>query len=120
MKVLGYTDEITACDCCGKSNLCGTFAVEVETGVQHYGSVCVNKVFGTKVGTQIKAEAKRISEITAGTWEQAISKYSRGYFCGFTAYMGDKPAWNNSAAQMAAVTSIRSARTGHVVRERAA
>lgn len=120
MKVFGYTDEITACDCCGRSNLRGTFAVEGDAGIQHYGSVCVNKVFGAKRGTQIKAEAKRISQITAGTWEQTISKYSRGYFGGFIAYMGDKPTWNNSSAQMDAVTSIRNASTGHIVRERAA
>lgn len=121
MKVLGYTEDHTNCDCCGKSNLRGTFAVETEAGeVLHYGSVCVNKTYGKKRGEAIKAEATKISAIRSGTWEQAICKYSRGFFGGnFIAYMGDKATWNNSTAQMNAVTSIRNWRTGQVIRERA-
>ena len=43
-KIFGWTDEVTACDCCGKSDLSGTFCVELDDGAQvHYGSVCVKK-----------------------------------------------------------------------------
>lgn len=121
MKVLGYTDEITACDCCGKSNLRGTFAIATDAGdTLHYGSVCVNRVYGNKRGDSIKTEATKIAAVRAGTWEQAVDKYSRGHFGGFfLAYMGDKPTSNNSAAQMRAVTSIRNWKTGQVIRQRA-
>jgi len=30
MKVLGYTDEVTTCDCCGKKNLKGSFCIETD------------------------------------------------------------------------------------------
>ena len=41
-KIFGWTDEITACDCCGKSDLSGTFGVELEGGdIVNYGSTCV-------------------------------------------------------------------------------
>jgi len=43
---LGYTDEITVCGCCGKINLKGTYAIEIEGfGLVFYGSSCVQKTF---------------------------------------------------------------------------
>lgn len=122
MKVLGFAEEITTCDCCGKRNLRGTFVIETDAGdLLHYGSVCVNRVYGKKRSGEIKFLAEQIRKAQAGTWEQAISLYSRGYLQPFSAYFADgKLAWNNSREQMAAVTSIRYHRTGQVVRERAA
>jgi hypothetical protein len=41
MKLLGYTEEVTVCDCCGKSNLACTVALETEIGeIVHYGRTC--------------------------------------------------------------------------------
>lgn len=41
LKVLGTTDEITTCDCCGKANLKLTVALESDaTGIIHYGRDC--------------------------------------------------------------------------------
>jgi hypothetical protein len=46
-KVLGFTDEVTTCELCGKNPLKGTFAFEDEDGqIKHYGSECINKQFG--------------------------------------------------------------------------
>ena len=43
---LGYTEEITVCGCCGKTNLKGTYAVEINgLGLVFYGSSCVQKTF---------------------------------------------------------------------------
>lgn len=43
-RVLGFDEAITTCDCCGKSNLKGTFAIERADGeILHYGSVCVTR-----------------------------------------------------------------------------
>jgi hypothetical protein len=40
-KLLGITDEVTACDCCGKPNLARTVAMEKEDGeIVHYGTTC--------------------------------------------------------------------------------
>lgn len=49
--VLGASDEITVCDCCGRSNLKVTVALEnTETGkVVHFGRDCAGAaVFGRK------------------------------------------------------------------------
>ena len=40
-KLLGITDEVTTCDCCGKPNLARTVAMENEAGdIVHYGTTC--------------------------------------------------------------------------------
>src|SRR5689334_13440192 len=44
--VLGFTDEITTCACCGKSNLKGTYAVEVDGTLTYFGSTCAFKKHG--------------------------------------------------------------------------
>lgn len=47
-KVLGFTEEITTCDCCGREDLKGTLALEnTETGdINYFGSVCGGKIAG--------------------------------------------------------------------------
>lgn len=45
-KILATDDSVNTCDCCGKSNLKFTFAVEVGGEVVHYGSTCVTKHTG--------------------------------------------------------------------------
>lgn len=45
-KILATDDAVNTCDCCGKSNLKFTFAVEVGGDVLHYGSTCVTKHTG--------------------------------------------------------------------------
>jgi hypothetical protein len=51
-RVLGSDDSVHTCDCCGKSNLKVTFAIEmIETGeILRYGSVCVTRNTGRKTG----------------------------------------------------------------------
>lgn len=59
--VLGSTDEVNTCDCCGKSNLKATWAVEMidspEGGVLHYGSTCVTRNTG-KTMKEVRSEAE--------------------------------------------------------------
>lgn len=43
-KILGFTDEITECDCCGKADLKGTYAVSLNDFISYFGSVCAFKV----------------------------------------------------------------------------
>jgi hypothetical protein len=47
---LGWTEEVTTCDCCGKGNLAGTMAMECQdTGeVLYYGSTCATRHAGRK------------------------------------------------------------------------
>jgi hypothetical protein len=49
-KMLGITDEVTDCDCCGKRGLKCTVALESDqSGIVHYGRDCAGMaLFGRK------------------------------------------------------------------------
>ena len=49
MQLLGITDEITTCDCCGKSKLKKTFVIKDDNGnINYYGSTCYARIMGIK------------------------------------------------------------------------
>lgn len=60
--ILGIEDSVNTCDCCGKTGLKFTFAVEVDGDVLHYGSVCVKKWTGMTAAQANKAIATREAE----------------------------------------------------------
>lgn len=43
MKILGISDEVTTCECCGKKNLKRTVVLTNGEGEVHYGSECAAK-----------------------------------------------------------------------------
>lgn len=63
-RALGIDDSITTCDCCGKSNLKHTVAIELDDGeVVHYGSVCATRNTGKAskvIAAEIRTEAQRV------------------------------------------------------------
>lgn len=122
MKVLGFTDEVTTCDCCGKRNLKGSFAIETDAGdTVFYGSVCVNKVYGKKRGTAIQFEAKQVAAVKSGTWDSVVDRYSRGLISCVVGIKADgRGTYNNSREQMAAIVAFKNVRSGDIIRERAA
>lgn len=59
-KILGFTESINMCGCCGKQNLKGTYAIEIDGGeIQYFGSTCAFKKFGYSE-KELKNETKRI------------------------------------------------------------
>ena len=38
--IIGYTDSINECDCCGKTELKGTYCIDLDGVELYYGSVC--------------------------------------------------------------------------------
>lgn len=77
IKQLGTDDSVNACDCCGKTGLKFTFAVELESGeIAHYGSTCVVRHTGktpAKIANELEvaktAELHRRNAIFWGTAE---------------------------------------------------
>jgi hypothetical protein len=45
-KIIGYTDTVTECDCCGKTELKGTYCLLINEVELYYGSVCAFKNHG--------------------------------------------------------------------------
>lgn len=60
-KLLGITDEISTCDCCGRTNLKCTVALESEAGeILHYGRDCAGKaLYGRKSAKNAKLTEDR-------------------------------------------------------------
>lgn len=52
-KILGTDDSTNVCDCCGKTGLKYTVAVEIGGRIMHYGSVCATRHTG-KTSKEIK------------------------------------------------------------------
>jgi len=44
--IIGYTDSINECDCCGKTELKGTYCIDLDGVELYYGSVCAFKSHG--------------------------------------------------------------------------
>ena len=59
MKILGLTDAVNTCDCCGRKNLKRTVAIEAESGdLMHFGTTCAsNKHLHLSLG-EIKKQAQ--------------------------------------------------------------
>ncbi len=69
MRIVGHTDEITVCDCCGKKNLKSTVALERADGdIVFYGSDCAGAaVTGRKTrknGELALIKARRMQHIS--------------------------------------------------------
>ena len=58
MKVLGFTEENTDCDLCGKTELKGTYAIEDDNGTIYYlGSTCIKNKYALNQ-KEFKAKVK--------------------------------------------------------------
>lgn len=64
-KILGYTDEITTCDCCGKVDLKGTYAIDFEGDIAYYGSVCAFKVHSVSYEEQKEVKKTFVKRMKA-------------------------------------------------------
>jgi hypothetical protein len=40
IKILGINDDVTTCECCGRTNLKKTVVLETDSGEKHYGTQC--------------------------------------------------------------------------------
>lgn len=58
-KIIGFTDKVNECDCCGKTELKGTYCISIDGNEFYYGSTCASNTI--KVSSDdIKKEVKKI------------------------------------------------------------
>jgi hypothetical protein len=66
MKALYLDDSITTCDCCGRSELKATVAMQLDCGgILHYGRTCAARNSG-KTGQQVTKEIRAERELAHG------------------------------------------------------
>lgn len=72
IKVLGTTDEVTACDCCGKKDLKGTVALSFDDADPvYFGVVCASKASGWNA-KELRAAARKADDAAAREREAAL------------------------------------------------
>lgn len=54
--IIGYTDSVTECECCGKVDLKGTYCLDIDGVELYYGSVCAFK------NHNVSAEAQKAAK----------------------------------------------------------
>jgi hypothetical protein len=83
---LGTSDEVDACDCCGRSDLKRTVALEVNGATVYYGVVCAANALrintkevraGAKKADDAKEEAARIAR--EHSWNEEQTRWAA--FC---------------------------------------
>lgn len=60
-KIIGFTDKINECDCCGKINLKGTYCILIDGNDFYYGSSCATKKGANQV--ELKKEISKHQHI---------------------------------------------------------
>ena len=66
MKALYVTDEIDTCDCCGRTDLKATVAMQLsDGGILHYGRTCAARNSG-KTSQQVTKEIRAERELAHG------------------------------------------------------
>ena len=84
MNILGTTEEITVCGCCGKSGLKKTIVIEMESSeILYYGTVCAAYATGQDVKkvketlAVIESESKMLKKFETLKGDVAKSKIIR-------------------------------------------
>jgi hypothetical protein len=71
-KALGTDDSVNTCECCGKTNLKFTVAIELDCGeIVHYGSVCAGRNTGEtrpQINAEIKTETQRVRDAASSEY----------------------------------------------------
>lgn len=58
-KIIGFTDKINDCDCCGKTELKGTYCISIDGNEFYYGSTCASNTINIS-SDEIKKAVKKI------------------------------------------------------------
>lgn len=61
MKILGISDEVTTCECCGRKNLKRTVVLSCGEGEVHYGSQCAADALRAKGLFWTKKDVERLA-----------------------------------------------------------
>ncbi len=87
---LGTTDEVSTCDCCGKTNLKSTLALSVDGGeAVYYGVVCAARAIG-RSEKEVRSGARAADKAKAKAAAEAERK---AHYEAFVAQRARWQAW---------------------------
>lgn len=56
-KIIGFTDKVNECDCCGRTELKGTYCISIDGNEFYYGSSCATKKGADKLSLKKELSA---------------------------------------------------------------
>lgn len=70
--ILGTTDSVTTCDCCGKTNLKRTVVIDDPTagGARYYGTTCAAKAHAIEASEIRRAAKQADADAIQREWEE--------------------------------------------------
>lgn len=78
IRIIGFTDSVNECDCCGKQNLKGTYCIEIDGNEFYYGSTCAVRNLGTTKKDFTKQERSDYADRLL-SFEQEFSPIRKEY-----------------------------------------
>jgi len=95
IKIIGFTDSVNECECCGKTGLKGTFCVTIEGEERYYGSTCAHKKHGfdkKQVAAYVKTYDDKLENAENMacrilTRKFGTNKYSQAHWLGIVAQL---------------------------------
>lgn len=111
VRFLGTSDQITACDCCGRENLKSTVKLDVGNGLTHFGVGCAAKALRMGVA-QVKAATKAVDDASAEAARVAADAKHAAFMAEWAAFLDAQvPAFRGRIVdQLAAMGGMVKAR----------
>lgn len=78
-KILGITDEVNTCECCGRTDLKSTVVLDLDGAVAHFGSECAARRLGRRRKQDVEKQARQAQAATDKRAEE------RAFWAGFLA-----------------------------------
>lgn len=92
-KFLGNSDDVTTCECCGRSDLKSTVALlldaELDTEPVYFGVVCAARALG-RTSKEVRAESKAADRAREAAKRAAAAKEAAEYDAAWQAYLDGK------------------------------
>lgn len=95
MQALYIDDSVTTCDCCGRTNLQATVAMQLDCGgILHYGRTCAARNSG-KSQKQIRQEIhmEEAAKRSRADWEYVTSEECRSLRTFLSVAAGEPKGW---------------------------
>lgn len=90
MKFLGNTDEVTACDCCGRTGLKSTVALEAaDEGTVYYGVTCAARALG-RTAKEVRSEARDADRAKAAAAQAIRDASNRAHDAAWQAFLDER------------------------------
>lgn len=95
VRFLGWTDEVDACDLCGKTGLKSTAALEIDGETVYFGCVCAARTLSGRFGQKISAaKIQRETEAAHDLQVKCGEALDRGLY---------EPEWSATVQAMKAI-----------------